>query len=116
MTIKDTFRLNSNTIFYFTGIFGLLVTIIILHYRNKSPLQKINGPRGNMLVGQGLALPPKATQRLREWAQEYGEVYKIRIGWYNWVVLSSPEAIKEVFDKQVSWCGGSFCIVRYYCL
>ncbi|TVY19762.1 Cytochrome P450 monooxygenase patH [Lachnellula arida] len=101
MTMKDTLRLNSNTIFYSTWVFGLLVTIIILHYRNKSPLQKINGPRGNMLVGQGLVLPPKATQRLREWAQEYGEVYKIRIGWYNWVVLSSPEAIKEVFDKQM---------------
>lgn len=67
------------------------------------PLNKIDGPKGNIFIGIGLSLPSHATQRLRDWAQQYGEVYKIRIGWYHWVVLSSPEAIKEVFDKQVNY-------------
>ena len=80
----------------------ILVTATVLWNFRKRPLDKIGGPKGNILVGIGLSLPPKATQRLREWAQQYGEVYKIRIGWYHWVVLSSPEAIKEVFDKQVT--------------
>ena len=80
-------------------IFSL--TVVVLWVRQKRPLSKIDGPRGNVLFGIGLSLPPKATQRLREWAQQYGEVYKIRIGWYHWVILNSPEAIKEVLDKQV---------------
>jgi hypothetical protein len=78
-----------------------LLMVVMLHIR-KDRLSKIDGPKGNIFVGLGLALPPYATQRLREWAQQYGEVYKIRIGWYNWVVLSSPEAIKEILDKQAS--------------
>lgn len=82
------------------GSLFLLTATVLWILRNR-PLNKIDGPKGNILVGIGLSLPPKPTQKLREWAQQYGEVYKIRIGWYHWVVLSSPEAIKEVFDKQV---------------
>lgn len=78
-----------------------LLTATVLWILKNRPLNKIDGPKGNILVGIGLSLPPRATQRLREWAQQYGEVYKIRISWYQWVILSSPEAIKEVFDKQV---------------
>lgn len=77
------------------------LTATLLWILNSGPLNKINGPKGNLVVGNGLSLPPKATQKLREWAQQYGEVYKIRIGWFHWVVLNSPEAIKEVLDKQV---------------
>lgn len=64
-------------------------------------LDKVPGPRGNPIVGIGLDLPPNATQKFYDWANEYGEVYKVRVGWWTWVVLNSPEAIKEVFDKQV---------------
>lgn len=63
-------------------------------------LSKVPGPQGNPIVGIGLDLPPNATQKFYDWAKEYGEVYKIRVGWWTWVVLNSPEAIKEVFDKQ----------------
>ena len=79
----------------------LLLTAVVLWLRQERPLNRIDGPKGNLLFGIGLSLPPKATQRLREWAQQYGEVYKFRIGWYHWVILNSPEAIKEVLDKQV---------------
>ncbi|KAI0410772.1 cytochrome P450 [Xylaria grammica] len=34
---------------------------------------------------------------------EYGEVYKVKIGWYNWVAINSPEAMREIFDKQSKW-------------
>lgn len=33
---------------------------------------------------------------------KYGEVFKLRVGWFNWVVINSPEAMKEILDKQVS--------------
>ena len=97
---------NFNTLYVYVlpvaaGILFLLTTTVLWILKNR-PLNKIDGPKGNILFGIGLSLPPKATQRLREWAQQYGEVYKIRIGWYHWVVLNSPEAIKEVFEKQVN--------------
>lgn len=85
-----------------TAIIFFSLTATVVWVVGNRPLNKIHGPKGNIFVGIGLSLPPRATQRLREWAQEYGEVYKIRIGWYQWVILSSPEAIKEVFDKQVN--------------
>lgn len=87
--------------FFAFAAVGLLAVAISLYIRRDRRLSKINGPKGNPFVGIGLALPPNATQKLREWAVEYGEVYKMRIGWYNWVVLNSPDAIKEVFDRQV---------------
>lgn len=92
------------------GLIFLLASTLIWILKNK-PLNKIDGPKGNILVGTGLSLPSQATRKLREWAQQYGEVYKIRIGWYHWVVLSSPEAIKEVFDKQVN--NYLFHIIRF---
>ncbi|RYO83500.1 hypothetical protein DL766_004974 [Monosporascus sp. MC13-8B] len=64
-------------------------------------LDKIPGPRDSLITGIGLDLPPNALQKFREWAEQYGEIYKIRLGWYTWVVLSSPEAVKEILDKQV---------------
>ncbi|KAI8950858.1 putative O-methylsterigmatocystin oxidoreductase [Xylaria longipes] len=58
------------------------------------------GPRGYPLIGIGIHLPEKAPAVFRQWAAEYGEVFKIRVGWYNWVVVNSPEAMREIFDKQ----------------
>lgn len=85
-----------------TPLLGLVSLIcIVLWWRKDKRLSRIDGPKGRIFLGLGLSLPEHATQRLREWAQQYGEIYKIKIGWYTWVVLSSPEAIKEVFDKQV---------------
>lgn len=86
---------------YTIVIFALLATAVSLYGKRGRRLSKIKGPKGNPFVGIGLALPPNATQKLREWAVQYGEVYKIRIGWYYWVVLNSPDAIKEIFDRQV---------------
>ena len=85
------------------AVIVFLITAAVLSILKNRPLNKIDGPKSNSIFGIGLSLPPQATQRLREWAQQYGEVYKLRIGWYHWVVLSSPEAIKEVFDKQVNY-------------
>ena len=69
--------------------------------RRERRLDAMPGPGGYPLVGIGISLPPNATQRLRQWASSYGEVFKLRVGWYNWVVINSPEAFKEILDKQV---------------
>ncbi|MCJ1423848.1 hypothetical protein MMC29_001733 [Sticta canariensis] len=97
-----------NTLYTYTlpiaaGILSFFTSTVLWILINRL-LNRIDGPKSNFFIGIGLSLPSQATQRLRDWAQQYGEVYKIRIGWYHWVVLSSPEAIKEVFDKQSISC------------
>lgn len=75
-------------------------------------LDNLRGPKGNPITGIGLELPPNAVHKFREWADEYGEVFKFRLGWWNWVVLNSPEAIKQVMDKQVSESKTLAAVVR----
>ena len=86
---------------WLTGCTLALIASALTWAQRDQRLDKIDGPKGSLLVGIGLSLPPRATNLLREWATRYGEVYKIRVGWYYWVVLNSPAAIKGVFDKQV---------------
>ena len=58
-------------------------------------LDKLPGPKGYPFIEIGISLPPKAPARLREWASMYGEVFKMRVGWYNWVVINSPQGISR---------------------
>ncbi|KUL82317.1 hypothetical protein ZTR_09715 [Talaromyces verruculosus] len=84
----------------FIGCTVGIVTAAFLWSRRDRSLDTIRGPKGHFLFGIGLSLPPRATYVFREWAQEYGELFKIRVGWYNWVVVNSPAAMREIFDKQ----------------
>ena len=68
--------------------------------RRDRRLDKIPGPKGWPIVGVGYKLPPKAPALFRGWAERYGDVFKIRVGYYNWVVINSPEAIREILEKQ----------------
>ncbi|KAI0017595.1 putative O-methylsterigmatocystin oxidoreductase [Xylariomycetidae sp. FL0641] len=58
------------------------------------------GPKGYPLIGIGTSLPPKPHFKMREWAAQYGEVFKLRVGWYNWVVINSPQAMHEILNRQ----------------
>lgn len=85
------------------SIFGLVAIVVLLWLRRDRRLDSINGPKGHPIFGIGLGFPPRAAHVFRQWAEEYGELFKIRVGWYNWVVINSPEAMREIFDKQVSF-------------
>lgn len=63
-------------------------------------LNSIPGPKGYPFIRIGYQLPPKPAAVFRKWAQEYGDVFKIRVGWYNWVVINTPEAVREILEKQ----------------
>ncbi|KAH8771704.1 putative O-methylsterigmatocystin oxidoreductase [Diaporthe sp. PMI_573] len=83
-------------------VLAILVTAAIaigIWIRRDRRLDIMPGPKGWPLVGIGLGLP-KQSAFMHKWGLEYGEVFKLRVGWYNWVVLNSPEAIKEIMDKQ----------------
>lgn len=87
-------------------VLALLMTAAIaigIWIRRDRRLDKMPGPKGWPLFGIGLGLP-KQSAFMHKWGLEYGEVFKLRVGWYNWVVLNSPEAMKEIMDKQVCIC------------
>jgi len=83
-------------------LFTLFGSLFAQVYYQSRKLGTIPSPDGHLWLWGRAALPPDAPDILRGWAKEYGEVFKLRIGWYNWVVINSPEAFKEIFDKQVS--------------
>ncbi|GAB1312812.1 O-methylsterigmatocystin oxidoreductase [Madurella fahalii] len=97
---KILYLYQNHTLVTLAAVIGLAASVIAWLHRDRR-LDKIPGPRGRYpFIGVGYKLPPKAPILFRKWAQEYGDVFKIRVGWYNWVVINSPEAIREILEKQ----------------
>ncbi|KAK4937424.1 hypothetical protein LTR10_021961 [Elasticomyces elasticus] len=55
---------------------------------------------GHSHIYSGQVTNNPSESQLVKWAEELGEIYQIQMGTQRWVILSSPEAIKEVFDRQ----------------
>ncbi len=94
-------------------LFGVLVIVVIvllvsLLRSRKIPkgLRRVPGPKGLPLVGNTLQIEPQPQKQFLQWAQEYGELFQIQMGWENWVFLNSPAAIKEILDKQSAITSG----------
>ena len=88
-----------NSVLNLAAFLGV-TAIIIAWLRQDRRLDTIPGPKGYPLIGIGYQLPSKAPAVFRNWAREYGDVFKIRVGWYNWVVINTPEGIREILEKQ----------------
>lgn len=59
------------------------------------------GPKGALpIIGNAHQLTAQPHRQIQKWALEFGEIYKIRLGWYDWYMLCSPQAVKEILDKQ----------------
>ncbi|KAK5412216.1 hypothetical protein LTR20_007214 [Exophiala xenobiotica] len=59
------------------------------------------GPPTLPVVGNLHQLPEKDLHvKLREWAQEYGEIYSIMLGNQRMVVLNSPRVVKDLIDQR----------------
>lgn len=82
-------------------VLGALLAFVTWTRRDRR-LDNMPGPQGWPLIGIGLGLPRRPIFTMHEWALEHGEVFKLRVGWYNWVVLNSPQAVRDILDKQVS--------------
>lgn len=79
----------------------LSVTIAIVSWLQRDRrLDAIPGPKGYPLIGVALQLTPNTAAIFRNWAIQYGEIFKIRVGLYTWVVINSPEAVREILEKQ----------------
>lgn len=57
-------------------------------------------------VGNTLQLGPQPQKQLTKWADQYGELMQVQIGWENWVFLNSPQAVKDILDKQSAITSG----------
>lgn len=81
----------------------ILVTELLNRLSTARKLSTIPSP-GNgwdaLFWGRSTLPMPNAPSVMRQWALEYGELFRLRIGWYDWVVVNSPEAFRELFDKQ----------------
>ena len=83
---------HSHSVILLVILFGS-TALVIAWLRRDRRLDTIPGPKGFPLIGIGHRLPPKAPAVFRKWAIEDGDIFKIRVGWHNLVVINIPEAI-----------------------
>lgn len=75
--------------------------LVVSWLRHDRRLDAIPGPRGRYpFIGIGWFLPPNAAELFHDWALTYGDIFKVRVGWYDWVVINTPEAVREILEKQ----------------
>jgi hypothetical protein len=71
----------------------------LFNFTQKPPpksLRFVPGPKGLPLVGNTLSLGAQPQKLFQKWAVEYGELFKIQMGWETWVFVNSPEAVKDI--------------------
>ncbi|XHG08273.1 hypothetical protein AWENTII_011383 [Aspergillus wentii] len=60
----------------------------------------VPGPKGIPLLGNTFQLSATPQKQMVQWAREFGEVYRVRLAYNDWYMLNSPEAVKEIMDKN----------------
>jgi cytochrome P450 len=63
-------------------------------------VRKVPGPKGLPLVGNVLQLGTRPQRQYEKWADQYGELFLVKLGFFNWVFVNTPAAVKEIFDKR----------------
>ncbi|OQD75807.1 hypothetical protein PENDEC_c006G01681 [Penicillium decumbens] len=82
-----------------------LVTVSILLYKllqiGRRPKGMPPGPPTIPIAGNLHQLPKKDVHvKLREWAEQYGDIYSIMLGNQRMVVLNSPQVVKDLIDQR----------------
>ncbi|KAF2199957.1 cytochrome P450 [Delitschia confertaspora ATCC 74209] len=84
----------------------LLFTVILLFfYTRRKPRLPLGfkdapGPPPLPLLGNAHQLSSPAHRSIISFSHQYGEIFKLRLGWNDWYMLCSPSAVKEILDKQ----------------
>lgn len=92
----------------FLAVVTFLGSILYLLDRSRLPKIDLPGPTGWPFIGVALALPERPRKMLGEYRKRYGDAFQVRLGWYNWVIINTPEGVTEVFDRQVCIYNFSF--------
>lgn len=84
------------------GCLALLTALFVKFVKSRPPkgYQYVPGPKGLPLLGHTTLLHSEPQAQLRAWARTYGPVFRLRIGWNDWIFVTEPGAIKEIFDKN----------------
>ena len=74
---------------------------IVLWLRRDRRLDTVPGPKATYpLIGIGLTLPVHTPTLFHEWALKYGDIFKVRVFWYNFVFINTPDAVREILERQ----------------
>jgi hypothetical protein len=77
--------------------FFLLLGLSYVSLRRRPPkgYRLVPGPKGLPLIGNTLDVPQsRPEKKFMEWAREFGELYRIQMGWNDWVFVNSDVAAK----------------------
>ena len=86
-------------------VLACILTIALVFYSLSSSsipkgYQPVPGPKGLPIIGNVHQLSPQPQKQIIQWAREYGEIYRIRLGFSDWYMLCSPQAVKDIMDRQ----------------
>ncbi|KAH6995439.1 O-methylsterigmatocystin oxidoreductase [Ilyonectria destructans] len=95
------------TILFYIPI-PLILLLLFATSERRAPrgYRVVPGPRGLPVLGNSQQLTSQPQQQLRVWAQKYGELFRLNLGWETWVFINNPEAAKAILDKQSSVTSG----------
>jgi cytochrome P450 len=89
---------------YAVGSILFLLSLLVLNYSQSPKIPKglrlPPGPSGWPIIGNTLQLDAHPQKQLRKWSKEYGDVFSLGLGGHNWAMVCSPQAAKEIMEKQ----------------
>jgi len=67
----------------------------------KDAYHTLKGPKQAFIFGNALQVDVKRLhQNLEQWADEYGDIYRIRLGPSKHIVITNPEIVQEILRKR----------------
>ena len=86
----------------YSGISALILFVVYLTLRDPRRKYLPPGPRGLPIIGNIHQLPQtdEVSQVIINWARQYGEIFRIRLGMTDYIYLNTPEAIKELMAPE----------------
>ena len=92
-----------------TVVGGLVLLVILATIWGTSvpaSLRAIPGPPGLPVIGNLLQMGTQPHRMFQLWAKQYGEIFRLKLGNDNWVILCSSDAVREIIDKQSAITSG----------
>lgn len=67
----------------------------------KTGIKSLPGPKGHPLVGNLFSLDlPNLHCQIEQWADEYGDVYRLNLGIFDQLVITRPSMIQEILNAR----------------
>ncbi|EFZ00660.1 Cytochrome P450 [Metarhizium robertsii ARSEF 23] len=84
-----------------SSVILLPLTLVLASPTRTSPLNHFPGPPGWPLVGNFLSIYCQRTEKVYlQWAAQYGDVFRIHLGYTPALVINSAEAAKQILHRN----------------